>query len=411
MSAGRNGRWSWLNASIMGIVLATFFSDLSHEMATAVLPLYLRSLLLGVAALGLIEGVADFLVSISKLVGGVVGHRVHNKRLWCSLGYLVTAIATAAMGLVEGVWALLALRGIAWMSRGFRSPLRDTLMAENVEPQYYGRAYGLERAGDMLGAVGGQVLAIILIWTLGYAGLGSIIVWAFVPGFFAAGSMFFLTRESRDEVASKPPVPLRQVRFQPAFWWFLVGVFFFGLGDFSRTFFIYLTSTAIGEENSRIAMTLSVALYLLHNLISAFAAYPVGSWSDRWAKQPVLLAGYGLGVLTNVLLAVSYGWLPGLILAIILSGIYIAVEEAVEKATAAELLTPENRSLGFGILACVNAVGDMVSSVVVGVLLQAGYGTLAFGLAAGAGFVGVVWMFVFRARMRPRPAAEVTSPA
>ena len=402
------GRWAWLNATILGIVLATFFSDLSHELATAVLPLYLASISLGPAALGLIEGIADFLVSVSKLAGGIVGHRLHNKRLWCSLGYLVTALGTAGMGLVSSAWALLTLRGVAWIGRGFRSPLRDALMAENVEKQYYGRAYGLERAGDMLGAVGGQVLAIALL--LGALSLGNIILWAIVPGVLAASSMFFLTHDRAKPTDPANPGTTPPVAFPPGFYWFLGGVFFFGMGDFSRSFLIYLTAQALGEEGTtKFGFTIAVGLYLVHNLVSACAAYPMGAWSDRWAKQPVLLVGYALGVLTNVLLALSYGWLPGLIAAIVLSGIYIAVEEAVEKATAAELLSPNNRSLGFGILACVNAVGDMVSSVVVGLLLGSGQGALAFGLAAGVGFLGVVWMFVFRARMRP--AAPITSPA
>jgi hypothetical protein len=62
---------SWITVSVIGIVLATFLSDFSHEMCTAVLPLYLSSLGLEPAALGLIEGVADFLVIMSKLAGGV----------------------------------------------------------------------------------------------------------------------------------------------------------------------------------------------------------------------------------------------------------------------------------------------------------------------------------------------------
>ena len=41
----RPGRW--INRTVVGIILATFFSDFSHEMATAVLPLYLAALGLG----------------------------------------------------------------------------------------------------------------------------------------------------------------------------------------------------------------------------------------------------------------------------------------------------------------------------------------------------------------------------
>src|SRR5437667_11431678 len=94
------GRPSWISRTVVGIVLATFLSDFSHEMCTAVLPLYLATLGLGPAALGLIEGVADFLVSLSKLAGGVVGHHVRRKRPWASLGYFVTTVATWAIALV-----------------------------------------------------------------------------------------------------------------------------------------------------------------------------------------------------------------------------------------------------------------------------------------------------------------------
>ena len=66
---------NWVTPTVVGIILATFFSDVSHEMATAVLPLYLATIGLGPAVLGITEGVADFLFSLSKLAGGVVGHR------------------------------------------------------------------------------------------------------------------------------------------------------------------------------------------------------------------------------------------------------------------------------------------------------------------------------------------------
>lgn len=80
ISRGEPSNWRWVSRAVAGIVLATFFSDFSHEMATAVLPLYLAAVGLGPAALGLMEGVADFLVSISKLAGGAVGLHVRSKR-------------------------------------------------------------------------------------------------------------------------------------------------------------------------------------------------------------------------------------------------------------------------------------------------------------------------------------------
>lgn len=95
---------------------------------------------------------------------------------------------------------------------------------------------------------------------------------------------------------------------------------------------------------------------MMHNLVSAAAAYPVGHVGDQRAKLPVLVIGYGVGVGTNLLLAFVSG------------------------------------SLAWLVLACGNAVGDMVSNLYVGLLLEAGYPTLAFGIATGVGTVGVCWM-------------------
>jgi MFS family permease len=248
----------------------------------------------------------------------------------------------------------------------------------------------------MLGAVVGPLLAFLLLW----AGLTfrTIILWTIIPGLLAAGAFFFFTTEHQAAAQSsdqsgdttsaiKPPFP-------KAFWLFLIGVFLFGMGDFSRTFIVWLAARTVGEDGTTAAGTLSLAvlLYMMHNLVSAAAAYPVGHVGDQRAKLPVLVVGYGLGVGTNLLLAFFSGNVAWLIVAIVLSGVYIAVEETLEKAVAAELLPRERRSLGFGILACGNAVGDMVSSLYVGLLLEAGNTTLAFGIAAGIGAVGVGWM-------------------
>jgi MFS family permease len=171
-------------------------------------------------------------------------------------------------------------------------------------------------------------------------------------------------------------------------------VFLFGLGDFSRTFVIWLAARAVGEDGHQTAGMVSVAvlLYTLHNLVSAGAAYPTGYLGDRTSKLRILVGGYGLGVGTNLLLAILGGSLGWLVAAIVLSGVYIAVEETLEKAVAAELLPRELRSLGFGILACANAVGDMASSLYVGFLLQADRPGLAFGIAAAVGGLGFLWM-------------------
>ena len=123
------------------------------------------------------------------------------------------------------------------------------------------------------------------------------------------------------------------------------------------------------------------------------AAFPVGHLGDRTSKVRVLAFGYAIGVVTNLLLAFFSHSLPWLVLAILLSGFYIAVEETLEKAVVVGMLPKELRSRGLGVLACVNAVGDMVSSIYVGSLVRVGRPGLAFGLAAFVGALGTPWLF------------------
>jgi MFS family permease len=436
----------WITRGVIGIVVATFFSDVAHEMVTAVLPMYLTSIGLGAASLGAIEGFADFVFSASKLGGGVLGHRVHAKRPLVAFGYFITMVGTASMGLVRSATALASLRGAAWIGRGFRSPLRDFLLADEVEPTHYGRAYGIERSADMLGALAGPLIAVLLVSLS--VDLRTIIVWSLVPAAIPVIAILALTRDrdprarasadakrrendarqradERGASGAQRSASERAAKIEPdrsehaaaashvahashvaddsrvadaslptSFKRFLPGVLMFGLGDFSRTFLILLASRALGESGKSTSGTISIAvlLYVAHNGISALAAYPIGRLADRVSKLDVLIAGYALGAATNVLLALTSGSIAWLVVAIALSGIYIAVEETVEKAAAAEMLSREKKSLGFGVLAAANALGDMISSIGVGVLLGSGRTVLAFALPALAGVAGTAWM-------------------
>jgi MFS family permease len=240
--------------------------------------------------------------------------------------------------------------------------------------------------------------------------LGTIILWSIVPASIPVISILLLTRDrgvargdpQRTNADSSPPKAAPSFRLSGEFKRYLTGVLLFGLGDFSRTFLILLASRALGEEGHSPTGTVSIAvlLYVMHNGISALAAYPIGRLADRMSKLDLLIGGYALGVATNVLLALTSASVPWLVVSMILSGIYIAVEETVEKAAAAEMLPREQKSFGFGILASANAVGDMLSSVGVGLLLDAGRPGLAFGLPAAAGLAGTTWMIAVVRRRR-----------
>ncbi|MCY2959577.1 MAG: MFS transporter [Planctomycetota bacterium] len=407
-----SNRRGWITRGALGICVATFFSDVAHEMATAVLPLYLGAIGLGPAALGAVEGVADLVYASAKLAGGYAGQHMRRKAPWVAAGYALTAIGTASIALVRVPAALAALRSLAWAGRGFRSPLRDHLLADEVEPTHYGRVYGIERAADMLGAVAGPLLAILLVgWGLS---AGQVIGWTLVPALVPVVAIVLFVKDRG--VTAGQPAAATSTPLPPAYWRLIRAVSLFGVSDFSRTFLILLAARALGEPSGASAdiaagfgagsLTAAVGLYALHNAISAVAALGIGRLADRFPKPKLLAAGYAVGAVTHAILAFGSASLAWLVLAIVLSGVYVAAEETLEKATCASLVPRAARSKAFGLLAGANSLGDLVSSVGIGLALQFGHAGAGFALCAIlAGFGAIA---VARVELSPESAPSVS---
>src|SRR5580693_4617314 len=197
-----NPRSAWLNSTVLGIGLASLCSDVGHEMATTAMPALLATVGAGSAVLGLIEGLADGLSSVAKLLSGLYSDRLRRRKPLAVVGYFVTAAGMASFALATQWWHVLLGRVFGWLGRGVRSPVRKVLLAEATTPETYGRAFGLERAMDSAGAVLGPLLAVGLGASLG-------IHWVFactlVPGLLAALVIAFLVRE-------RPHAPRPQAR-------------------------------------------------------------------------------------------------------------------------------------------------------------------------------------------------------
>lgn len=87
-------RAGWLNRSILGMALSSFFSDAGHEMATAILPLFLISIGAPASALGIIEGVSDAISSFVKIGAGWFSDRVGRRKPIAVAGYFLTGLTT-----------------------------------------------------------------------------------------------------------------------------------------------------------------------------------------------------------------------------------------------------------------------------------------------------------------------------
>lgn len=354
------------NPTVLGIAAASFLSDAGHEMATAVLPGFLRSLGAPALALGSVEAAADASMSLSKLAGGVVADRASERKRVAAAGYATTAVATGGFALA-GPWGIVAFfRSLAWAARGLRSPARDALLAGAVEPDQRGRAFGLERAMDSAGAVVGPLLAAGLLTLVGFR---VVFLLSVIPGLLAVAAISRLVHEA-------PRTTIHAVRFsfrglpRGRYRVLLVGFGLYGLGNFAPTLLVLRATDLLhGGRTLTDAAAIAVLLYTVHNLVNSLAAYPAGAVGDRIGHRTILAGGFALFAFGCIGFAV---WEPRSI--VVLGALFAtvgastAMVETARGAYVSDLVPPDLRGRAFGMLGLIDGLGDLVASLVVGLL-------------------------------------------
>jgi MFS family permease len=395
----------WLDRNVVGMTMASFLSDVGHEMATS-MPAFLAALSVPPSALGLIEGLADAAASFIKLGAGWTSDRLGRRKTIVVGGYALTGASQAIFALAWGWPIVLVGRVVGWFGRGVRGPLRDAMLAESVPRAHRGKAFGLHRAGDTLGAVTGPLVAMAMVSLLHHGGpedalrvFRVVFLLTAVPGLLSAAVFFVLVDERRR--APNPGLALGTAlrALPPALRRALVGIGIFGLGDFSHTLIILAAVELLTPASGAVhAAAIGGLLYVLHNAAYAVAPFPVGALGDRLGRRRLLSIGYALGVAVSLALGMALATRTAnvvLLAAIFASaGLVLGVEDALEAPLVADFVGPEIGGTSQGVLGTVNGIGDLVSSVVVGVLWSVhpllGFGYAALAMGAGAVLVQCV---------------------
>jgi MFS family permease len=192
---------------------------------------------------------------------------------------------------------------------------------------------------------------------------------------------------------------------------FLISVALFGLGDFAHSMLILRVVQLLSPGRGAIrAGAIGVTLYTLHNVIYAGASYPAGLLADRISSRFALRFGrrgiLAIGYLLAAAMCAGFIALPqnnphlgALVALLALAGLYVGIQDTLEKAVAADLLPSESRAIGFGVLATVNGVGDFISSMAVGFLWSKVSPNAGFAYAGILTALGGILLFV---TTRPR---------
>jgi MFS family permease len=340
-------RRSWLTPGVGGIGSASFLADVGHEVPTSLL---------------------------ASFVGG----------------YSATAVLSALIGMTTSVVQAGILRGAAWAARGLRVPARNTLLADVVAAEVYGRAYGFERTMDNLGAIVGPLLA------LGLVSLFSVrtaILVSVIPGLLAAVAIVYAIRQ-----ANLPKLTERKkLRFQirpvlkGQLGRVMAGFTAFEVGNVAATLLILrATQLLTSQHGVHTATQIAIALYVVYNVAATITSFPAGGFSDKLGRRgPLLVTATGVAafLLAYGLFAISGPVIALLGVAFALAGVGIGCAETAEHAAVAAFAPQEIRGSAFGLLATVQAIGNVAASAIAGLLYTVASPMAAFAYLAA-------WMLI-----------------
>ncbi len=397
----------------------SLFTDISSEMVYPLIPVYLSALGAGAQTLGIIEGLAESTASLLKVFSGTISDWLKKRKFLAILGYSFSAFGKFLLYLAR-TWQWVLLGRLAdRFGKGIRTAPRDAIIAESVDADSRGRAFGLHRAMDTLGAFIGVALAIVISLSL-FGGNGTastsgeilsvikkILLYSLIPALIGIIFLFFVTEtgavgkgeKSSESVSSEKshltiPALIKGFKELPGkLKAFLILIFIFNLGNSSNMFLLKRAADVLGELKPELSLVGPLVLYLLFNASYMLVAYPAGVVSDKIGRKWVLVLGYAIYSL--VYFGFAFFASPvGLIILFAVYGLYMGLTEGVEKALVSDLSTPQLRATVLGLHATLVGIGLLPASFLAGFLYQINpaYAFSVGGIFALSAAVGMIFI-------------------
>jgi len=404
-------RYRALPRNVFAISLVSLLNDASSEIIYPLLPIFLFSTLGASArAIGIIEGSAESISSLLKLFAGYLSDRLGKRKLFVVSGYTLATLVRPFLAFATSWPQVLAIRAADRVGKGFRTSPRDAMIADAVEVEQRGIAFGFHRAMDHGGAVIGPLIGYLLVFLLvanrdtpTSNEFTNIFLLASLPAFAAVIVAIFFMRESPlgkarvlNPTVEVPKLSLRG--FDGNFKRFLLILALFTLSNSSDSFLILRARTA-GVSIATIPLLWAA----LHGskVISSLLG---GDLSDRLGRRRLIVSGWILYAAVYAGFAFATQKSSVWILFIIY-GIYFGLAEGAEKALVADLVPPEKRGTAYGLYNLAFGITVFPASLMMGIVWDRWGPTTAFLVSAAFGATAAVLLLMF---VRPHPSLSET---
>ena len=382
--------------NVMRLGYVSFFTDVSTEMILGVLPLFIVRELGGTAAiLGFIEGAAEAVNYAFRVFAGVMTDKIGRRKPLVLLGYGLSSIAKPLFA-VSGSWIhAFAVRVNDRVGKGIRTSPRDALISDSAAKSEVGKAFGLHRSLDQIGAVVGPIMAFIMIPIIGMRG----VFWfSFAPAAIALLILLFFVYDTRGSVRQRSVFENARDVMNREFTLLLVVLGIFAIGAFNFSF-ILLKAGSLGVPESQIPL-----VYASLNVATVMVGLPAGMLADKAGKVPVLGLSYIIFLATSVggLLLIGnplYAFLMAL-----LFGSYLGIAETVQRAIIPDFTRPGLKGTAYALYYTLIGIGSMVANSTFGVLWSNISPTAAFQysiLTTTAGVAALIMFTARRSQLRP----------
>ena len=392
------------NVLLLGVV--SLLNDLSSEMIMPILPEFIRSLASPAEAsiaIGLVGGFQESISSVLKAPAGYISDKLRRRKIFVASGYFISAIFKFFLAFSR-VWQhALAFLSVERVGKGLRTAPRDAIIAESM-PSERGRGFGIHRAMDTVGAILGNIAALLFI-LYGFE-LKFVILLAAVIAFSSLLPLLFVketlqkrklltadtakaaeaaeateaAKAAASEAADRVVEKARRRRKHSPLAHFIAVSTVFALSNFSYMFFIYGAMLYFGTNGeSHAALVISIALYTLFNIFYAIFAIPFGKLSDKIGRFKVISAGFSLYSLTCFCFALAVSLtdaksvtmpLALLIFSALFAsyGIVKAILEGNQRAFVADLAPEEAKATALGAFHTSVGLASLPASVFAGFL-------------------------------------------
>jgi len=364
------------------LAFASFLNDFGSDIVYAVWPVFVMSISgANMAILGLIDGLGDAVVSISKAISGYWSDKIKKRKIFVWTGYFLGGISRIGYAF-SSIWQWLIPLRVLDRAGKIRSAPRDAIIADESTAANRGKNFGIVKTADHIGAFLGIIFAVGFFPLLGYQKL---FLFAAIPSLIGAIFIVAFIKE-KENLNAKIFKGLSLKDLDINFRIFLILSSIFSLGAFSYSF-LMVFANKFGFSEQTIPL-----LYLIFTATAAAASLPFARLSDKIkSRRKVLLISYGFWVMVCAIFILDQSRIA-LIIGFVFYGIHKGALEAVQKAFVSELAPEQYRASSLGAFQLAVGLCALPASLMAGILWNAANPMAPFSVSIALTLVSAVMM-------------------